>query len=128
METTETNGLGSIHIAQKAIAVLAAQTALTVEGVASLDASIAQAAARKIGRAVLGQGVDIAIDGYQIEVTVRLVAKYGSRIPDTAMEVQKRIKDAIETSTGCNVTAVHVVVQDIAFPRGEVRKGEGSRD
>ncbi len=125
METTEINELGSIHISQKALAAAAAQTALSVEGVNSLGASIAEAAARRIGRAALSQGVDAAIDGTDVELTVRLVVQYGCRIPDVAMEVQKRIKDAVESSAGCRVTAVHVVIQDIAFSSvgDEERKG-----
>lgn len=124
METTETNALGSIHISQRAISVLASQTAAAVGGgVASLGASIAETAARKIGRTSLAQGVDAVIDGRDVELTVRLVVQYGHRIPDIALAVQKKVKDAVEASAGCSVTAVHVVVQDIAFSDGE---GDGA--
>lgn len=123
METTETNALGSIHISQRAISVLASQTAAAVGGVASLGASIAETAARKIGRTSLAQGVDAVIDGRDVELTVRLVVQYGHRIPDIALAVQKKVKDAVEAAAGCSVTAVHVVVQDIAFSDGE---GDGA--
>lgn len=125
METTETNALGSIHISQKALAAAASQTALSVRGVDSLGASIAEVAARRIGRPALGQGIDVSIDGADVELTVRLIVQYGCRIPDVAMEVQKRVKDAVETSAGCSVSAVHVIIQDIAFPSGQDGGPEG---
>lgn len=126
METTETNALGSVHISQRAISVLAAQTAASAAGVAALGASIAEAAARKIGRASTAQGADAVIDGLDVEITVRLIAAYGYRIPDIALDVQKKVKAAVEASAGCSVTAVHVIVQDIAFSDGEKAAAERS--
>lgn len=126
METTEINALGSVHISQRAIAVLAAQTAAAVAGIASLGASLAETAARKIGRASMAQGVDVGIDGMDVEITVRLVVLYGFRIPDVALEVQKKVKAAVESAAGCHVTAVHVVVQDIVFDDAKKASSEGS--
>ena len=123
METTETNALGSVHISQRAISVLASQTAAAVSGVASLGASIAETAARKIGRTSLAQGVDAVIDGREVELTVRLVVQYGYRIPDIALAVQKKVKDAVESSAGCSVTAVHVRISRFPTARETGRKG-----
>ncbi len=125
METTESNALGSIHISSRSIAILAARTAVSVPGVVSLGATLTETAARKIGRASLTQGVDASIDGKEITLTVRFIARYGCRIPDVAMNVQKQVKDAVENATGCQVAGVHIIVQDIAFPDETM---EGRRD
>ena len=53
--------------------------------------------------------------GVPIELTVRLVIRYGCRIPDVALEVQKSVKDAVEKATACTVTAVHIIVQQLVF-------------
>ena len=116
METTETNLLGSIHMTQRVISIIASQTAASVPEVAALDATIAETAARKVGRVNPAQGVDTTIDGIYADIAVRLLVRYNCRIPDMALAVQKKVKDAVEAMTGCRVHAVHVMVQDIVFP------------
>ena len=39
--------------------------------------------------------------------------EYGSRIPDVAFEIQNRVKKAVESMTGLNVTEVNVHVQGV---------------
>ena len=48
-------------------------------------------------------------------MTVRLVGRYGCRIPDVDLEVQKSVKDSVEKATACTVTAVHIIVQQLVF-------------
>lgn len=114
METTEINGLGSIHISQRAVSIIASMTAAGISGV-SLGATIAETAAKKMGHASLSQGAAALVEGQEAEITIRLVVTYGYRIPDIALQVQKSVKDAVEVMTGCHVTAVHIMVQDIDF-------------
>ena len=109
METTEVNEWGSIHISSQVIAAIASLT------VAALGTNIADAAAEKLGRTRPNHGVDVSIDGKLIELTVRLLIRYGCRIPDVALEVQKTVKDAVEKATACPVTAVHIIVQQVVF-------------
>ena len=115
METTEGNEWGSIHISQRVIASIAALTAAKAAYVADLGMNIAEAAAVNLGRTLPGRGVDVTIEGQRIELTVRLVIRYGCRIPDVALEVQKSVKDAVEKATACTVTAVHIIVQQLVF-------------
>ena len=115
METTEVNEWGSIHISQRVIASIAALTAAKAAYVADLGMNIDEAAAEKLGRTLPGRGVDVTIEGQRIELTVRLVIRYGCRIPDVALEVQKSVKDAVEKATACTVTAVHIIVQQLVF-------------
>ena len=115
METTEVNEWGSIHISQRVIASIAALTAAKAAYVADLGMNIAEAAAVNLGRTLPGRGVDVTIEGQRIELTVRLVIRYGCRIPDVALEVQKSVKDAVEKATACTVTAVHIIVQQLVF-------------
>lgn len=115
METTEVNEWGSIHISQRVIASIAALTAAKAAYVADLGMNIAEAVAEKLGRTLPGRGVDVTIEGQRIELTVRLVIRYGCRIPDVALEVQKSVKDAVEKATACTVTAVHIIVQQLVF-------------
>ena len=120
METIECNKLGSIRISQRAISIIAAMTAAAVPSVEALGASLKEAAAAKIGRSGPDQGAETVIDKHnEAEITVRLIVRYGCRIPDLALQVQKSVKDAVETMTGCHVTAVHIFIQNIIFPKEE---------
>lgn len=115
MENREYNDLGSIAIAARPIAIMASLTAARIKGVAALGASLSEAAAKKIGHISPAQGVDVSLHDGMVELTVRLIVQYGCRIPDVAIQVQKAIKDAVEEQTGYDVTAVHIMIQDISF-------------
>jgi uncharacterized alkaline shock family protein YloU len=115
MNTTNDQYAGTIVISERAIAVIAAQIAVTVESVVSLAASMAEGVAAKLGRKNLAAGVTAHLEGHVAEVTIRLIVRYGYRIPDVALQVQKIVKDTVEQMTGYSVAAVHIVVQGIDF-------------
>ena len=96
METTEVNEWGSIHISQQVIAAIASLTAAKVPSVAALGTNIADAAAEKLGRTRPNHGVDVSIDGKVIELTVRLLIRYGCRIPDVAWKSKRRSKTPLK--------------------------------
>ena len=77
METTKTNALGSIHISDKAISSIAARTAALVPHVHALDATLAESAARRLGRGSLSQGAETHISGNAAEITLRLIVESG---------------------------------------------------
>jgi len=49
--------------------------------------------------------------------------EYGQRIPDVALIVQEKVKEAIETSTGMAVVEVNVHVQGVGFTQDEPENG-----
>ena len=73
METTETTIFGDIHISQRVISLLAAGAARRIPNVADLEATLTETAARKMGRTQHSYGVETAISGQDIEITVRIV-------------------------------------------------------
>lgn len=119
MMTTEYNELGAVHIADKVIAGIAVEAALAVKGVAGPAASFAE----KFGRSSSPRGIDIKTDGTTVELTVRLVVRYGIRIPDVAIEVQQVVKGAVESRCGYEVSAVHIIVQDVLYDRPATEEG-----
>ena len=124
MQTTEYNELGAVHIAGKVIAVIAAGAALAVPGVAFLATTFTE----KFGKAAGGRGIDVKTDKTDVELTVRLVARHGYRIPDVAIKVQQSVKEAVESLTECAVTAVHITVQDILYEDGAAAERAGAAD
>ena len=64
MNTTNDQYAGTISISERAIAVIAAQAAETVDQVVSLAASIAEGVAAKLGRENLAAGVTAHLEGH----------------------------------------------------------------
>jgi len=52
----------------------------------------------------------------RVHVKLSLVAQYGSRLPEVAAEVRELVASAVESGTGCTVTAVDVTVSDLFVP------------
>ena len=50
-----------------------------------------------------------------VEITVRLVLMSGFRLTTVSEQVQKNIKDNVQSMTGVIVSKVHVIASDIAF-------------
>ena len=53
-----------------------------------------------------------------------IIVKFGVRIPDVALNVQEKVKNAIESMTGLSVVEVNVHVQGVGFPETEAKEEE----
>ena len=109
--------LGTTQIANEVIAVIAGLAATDVRGVADMSGGIVGGIAERLGRKNLSKGVkvDVSPDERQCTVEVTIIAEYGFRIPEVAVEIQEAVKRAIEGMTGLEVTAINVSVLGIAF-------------
>ena len=128
METKNNDVTGTIHISERAVAVIVAITTLQINAIVSLGANLAQDVAAKLGRGKVSRGVEVTLNEGAVEVTIRVVVRYGCRIPDVALEVQKAVKDAVETMTGYAVSAIHIVVQNIDFKAENKETERGAED
>ena len=62
----------------------------------------------KLGMKNLSKGVKIAVKDNQVSVALALNLKYGYQIPEVSKTVQERVKSAIETMTGLEVSNVNI--------------------
>jgi uncharacterized alkaline shock family protein YloU len=116
-------GLGSIQCDKSVFKEIAGRTAVKVEGVAGIGE------ATGLGNFLpfkdKDAGIDIVTSGETNDVNVSLtVAVYfGYNIYEVCTELQRRIKDAIETITNYAVKSVNVKVQSL-----KTREQEGESD
>jgi uncharacterized alkaline shock family protein YloU len=89
---------GAIRIEGDALAVLVVAAAEHVEG----------ARVRRPRR-----GLDIAVTGGHIRVELELAARYGTVLPGLAHDVQSRITSVLQGSTGLEVDAVDVSIEEL---------------
>ena len=108
--------LGNVHISEEVLAAIAAAAALEVEAVSSLAGNLGGDIAELLGKKNLAKGVHVKMEDDKVEVTLSVLMHYGNTIPEMGKAVQDGVKQAVESMTGLEVSAVNVNVGGITFP------------
>ena len=110
------NELGDIRIHECVIASLARRATLSVDGVSRLaGSSLVDNIAEIVGsRRMQSRNINIVLgEQSNVAIEIKVVMKFGFRIPEVALNIQKAVISEVESTTDMNVTDVHVIVQDI---------------
>ena len=108
--------LGDIRIHEGVIASIARKTTLAIPGVSRLaGSSLVDNLAEIVGsRRMQSRNIMISLgENNNVAIEIKVVFKFGFRIPDVSMEIQRAVIREVENTTGMNVTSVHLIVQDI---------------
>lgn len=112
-ETEEVKNDG-IEISSDVIGVIAGVAVSEVEGVAGMSGGFAGGISEVLsGKKNLAKGIKVDINEKKAKIDINIIVEYGSRIPDIAYEIQKRVKTSVETMTGLTVEEVNVHVQGV---------------
>ncbi|HIU63529.1 MAG TPA: Asp23/Gls24 family envelope stress response protein, partial [Candidatus Avacidaminococcus intestinavium] len=60
------------------------------------------------------KGVRVAVTGKTVAIEIYVIIEYGICIPDVAIAIQEKVKEAVENMTAFEVTAVDIHVQGIS--------------
>lgn len=113
-EQIEETGNEGIKISNDVIAVIAGVAVSEVSGVYGMAGGFAGEISEVLsGKKNLAKGIKVEGTETTVQIDVNIVVEYGSRIPDVAFEIQKRVKKAVENMTGLKVTEVGVHVQGV---------------
>ena len=108
---TENEG---IKISNDVIAVIAGVAVSEVPGVSSMSGGFAGGISEVLsGKKNLAKGIKVEADEKTAKIDVNINVEYGTRIPDVAVEIQNRVKKAVESMTGLKVEEVNVHVQGV---------------
>ena len=108
--------LGNIHISEEVLAAISAAAALEVEGVSSLAANLGSDIAELLGKKNLAKGVHVKMmEDEKVEIELSVLMAYGHTIPEMGKAIQDNVKQAVESMTGLEVSAVNVAVGGITF-------------
>ena len=110
---------GGVKISADVITVIAHTVASEVEGVAGMNPNIADNISSVLGRKSATKGVKVEINDKDVTIDFYISVYYGSRIPDVAWQIQERVKSAVESMTGMNVTAINIHVQGVSFEKSK---------
>lgn len=104
---------GVVQIADEVVTIIAGLAATEVEGVASMAGNITNELVAKIGKKNLSKGVKISVESGTVIVWLAVNIEYGYSIPEVSNAVQDKVKNAIETMTGLDVSEVNIRIADV---------------
>lgn len=109
---SELNGLGNVKISDEVIAEISAVEAEDIKGIVGICDSktgfFGIKSAMKGVRADIREGI--------VDIDVDIIVEYGTKIQDVCMELQNKIKKAVESMTGLVASKVNVNVKSIKLP------------
>ncbi len=116
-DTERTNETGGeIRIANEVVVVIAALAATEIDGVHSIEGNVTNAVVSRLGMKNLSRGVKVEVDDGKVSVDLSLNLCYGHPIPEVCTAVQDRVKTAIESMTGLEVSVVNVKICGVKMP------------
>ncbi|MDY4921228.1 MAG: Asp23/Gls24 family envelope stress response protein [Phascolarctobacterium sp.] len=130
-ELEENNDLeeyGDIRIADEVICIVASLAAQEVPGVISMSGGLTDGINRFLGKENASKGVRLKFEGKTVNASVYINIEYGYCIPEIALEVQEKVKEAIEAMTGYEVQFVDVNVEGVAKRQTTELEKEASSD
>jgi len=105
--------VGEVQIADEVVATIAGLAATEVKGVADTSGNVTNELAGKLGKKNLSKGVKVLVSPDAVSVDMALTLEYGYGIPETAKQVQEKVKLAIENMTGLQVKEVNIRIAGV---------------
>ena len=109
----ENGKVGEVQIADEVVATIAALAAAEVKGVVTSSGTSANDLTGKLGKRNLSKGVKVLVNPDAVSVDMALTLDYGFGIPETAKQVQEKVKLAIENMTGLQVKEVNIRIAGV---------------
>ncbi|MDY3909717.1 MAG: Asp23/Gls24 family envelope stress response protein [Eubacterium sp.] len=109
------SGIGEVQIANEVVSSIAGISAGEVEGVDSMAGGITNELAGKFGVKNLSKGVKVEVVDDTATVDLAINMKYGYSIPDTCVQVQEKVAQAINSMTGLTVKQVNVRIAGVSL-------------
>lgn len=108
------NDYGEIAISDGVIAELAKEIALGQKGVQKMDDRYSHGIYAAISDEDT-DGVRVSSKPEGITIDLYIIVRYGLRVPDLALKLQDKEREAISKLTGISVSAVNINIEGIIF-------------
>lgn len=105
---------GDIRVATEVVSIVASLAAQEVHGVLRMSGRRIDGINEFLGKESVSKGVRVSFDNKTVTCNVYVIIEYGFCIPEVALEIQEKVKEAIETMTGYDVQFIDVHVQGVA--------------
>lgn len=106
---------GGVNIADEVVAIIAGLAATEVEGVSSLVGNLTNEVISKAGANKLAKGVKVlSTDEDKLAVRLSVNIAFGYEIPKICEQIQEKVKSAVESMTGLEVTSVDIKIATVS--------------
>ncbi|MGM0879421.1 MAG: Asp23/Gls24 family envelope stress response protein [Bacillota bacterium] len=107
--------LGSIHITDNCIAVIAGSAAMDCYGLVGMASrkQLKDGIAELLGRDNLTRGVEVRRESEKLHIDLHIIVSYGTKISEVAHNIQSKVKYVLNDVIGLQVEQVHIFVQDV---------------
>jgi len=106
--------LGLLTVSRKVVKAIVHREATQVPGVIQLGGdSVLKRVARFLGMRPRPRGIELELADGEAAMTLTVVVRYGTSIPEMAAELRRRIKSALKTMAGIDVRTVNVYVKSV---------------
>jgi len=126
IEKIEKTELGSIKVADEVVAIIAGLAATEIKGVAGMSGGVSAGIVEMLGRKNLAKGVKVEVGEKEAAIDLFVIIEFGARIPDVAQQIQRNVKNAVESMTGLKVVEINIHVQGVAFEKPDAKDDEHS--
>ena len=72
----------------------------------------------------LAKGVKVEVGEKEAAIDLFVIIEFGARIPEVAQQIQRNVKNAVESMTGLKVVETNIHVQGVAFEKSEAKDEE----
>ncbi|MGA8944087.1 MAG: Asp23/Gls24 family envelope stress response protein [Thermoactinomyces sp.] len=118
---------GTVRIADDVVAVIAGLAASKTKGISSMSGGMAEGFARRVSGKNVTRGVHVEVGNLEAAIDLKVIVEYGEKIHNVCRELQKNVKEAVETMTGLSVVEVNVKVEGVALKESAGENAEAQR-
>lgn len=112
-----TGSIGEVRIADDVVAMIAGYAALETDGVSSLAGNATGELLNRVGVKTLQKGAKVEVVDHVVSVELAVILCYGYNIPATSSKIQEKVKSAIETMTGLEVSDVNIRIAGVEMDK-----------
>lgn len=106
--------MGAVNISEEVIATIAGVTAVECYGLVGMASrKLKDGIYQLLGKEDIKRGVEVAISGREVTLSLYIVVGYGVNIAEVAKNVIERVKYSVENQTGLVVKKINVNVQGV---------------
>lgn len=108
---------GTVKIADDVVSIIAGIATTEVEGVAGMGGGITGGITEMLGMKNLSKGIKVEAGEEEVVIDLYIIVEYGSNIVEIGNNVQKNVKETVETMTGLKVMEVNINIQGVNIPK-----------
>ncbi|RPK30819.1 Asp23/Gls24 family envelope stress response protein [Paenibacillus xylanexedens] len=115
------NVLGKIQISDDVISKIVGKIANTTSEISSMSTGLIEGVTKKWSGKSLQNGIDIRKVESRLEINLKVVVCYGTKVHEVCRELQHNVRLHVEQLTGLTIGTVNVIVEGLSFNQPAAR-------